>query len=158
MGNYLKNTIVNYSRKTLDNYSVQDYTAKSMIDIRSYINELSSDYFSYYEIKENDTLERISYELYGTPDYWDIILLINDQSPLKDTPYSYDAISLIAEQDVQDFESEIYKNTIPINERELIIADYIKTRQADSESKRIIRVMKQSKISIFLQELFELNL
>src|SRR5574344_1718437 len=84
----MKNTILKFDYEELDEFIVPDYFSKSN-DI-SYLVQEIKDYLEVYKINDNDKLERISYELYGTTDYWDILLLLNGRDPLFDFPYDYD--------------------------------------------------------------------
>jgi len=87
----MKNTILNFDSKkvVLDGieFEVPDYFSKD-INIMEFIKTLNPlDFFVKYTVQNNITLEKISFDLYGTTDYWDILALINDIDPLVSTPY-----------------------------------------------------------------------
>ena len=67
----MKNTVLKFDYEELDEFIVSDYFSKK-VDVYSLIDQIK-DYVSAYKISDNDKLERISYELYGTTDYWDIL-------------------------------------------------------------------------------------
>ncbi len=59
------------------------YTGVSIVDISVRFNALKSakNYYSFfyeYALRDGDTAERTSYDLYGTHDYWWILYAIND--------------------------------------------------------------------------------
>ena len=62
----MKNTLLKFDYEELDEFIVPDYFSKSK-DI-SYLVHKIKDYLEVYKISDNDKLERISYELYGTTD------------------------------------------------------------------------------------------
>jgi hypothetical protein len=151
MGDYLKTTIIQYDKKTSDSYSVSDYLSKDIPEIMTFINSLDASYFSWYEVKNNDKLERIAYELYGNPDYWDILLLINNKRPLQDMPYDFDAINATAELMVEEYEANVYKSDIPESTRSLLFKTFRNKLEIEYESFRIMRIVNPSKINSFLQ-------
>ena len=95
------NTLLTYDLEELDEFIVSDYTSKK-VDIYNLFQEMKdngtlADFLEVYRISDDDKLERISYSIYGTPDYWDILLQINDRNPLFQMPYNLDTTFEIAE-------------------------------------------------------------
>lgn len=88
----LKNSTLIYDTEEIDNYVVQDYTSKDFSKLYDQLEDFPSELFDKMLIQDNDKLERIAYELYGNEDYWDILLLINNKSPLFSMSYDTDYI------------------------------------------------------------------
>ena len=88
----LKNSTLIYDTETVDNYIVSDYTSKDYSKLYDQLEDFPDELFDKMLIQDNDKLERISYELYGNEDYWDILLLINNKSPLFSMSYSNEYI------------------------------------------------------------------
>lgn len=92
----MKNSILNFNKRELENLEVSDFFSKD-IDILSFLKEYVNDnpgalknMFVNTVLTDNDKLERISFELFDTADYWDIILMLNYMDPLFSMPYSED--------------------------------------------------------------------
>lgn len=154
MRNYLKNTILNYDRKTVDGYSVSDYLSKNIPDTLEYIDSLDSSFFSWHQVQNNDSIERIAHELYGNADYWDILLLVNHKNPLTQMPYHYDAIYETAESEVQTYIDDVYGD-LPQGEHNILLEAISKELTVENEEFRIMKIVAPSKINTFLQKGFE---
>lgn len=152
---YLKNTILNYDRVIFDNYSIPDYLSKKLPNILDFIDSLDSNYFSWYQVQDNDKLERISHEIYGNENYWDILLLINRKLPLVNIAHDYDTLYNIAEDMVQDYENSIFNVALPSIEREILLNKFLADLLQKNEEYRIIRIVNPSKMNKFLQLGFE---
>ena len=72
------------------NYKVQDYFSKN-INIVDIIVTLQ-DYLQIYQCTDSDKFERISDELYGTTDYWDILVLLNERNVFFDMSFDSNTI------------------------------------------------------------------
>lgn len=84
----MKNTILKYNQIEVDDFVVSDYFSKK-ISISDFITS-HPNLFSSYRVMDDEKLENISYQLYGTSDYWDLLLMLNDMNPLIDMPYNSD--------------------------------------------------------------------
>lgn len=114
MANYLKNSILKYNRIDMGDYSVPDYGSLNMVAIQQYVNSCDYKWFDWYRMDNNDNLERIALELYGNPDYWDILMVINNKNPF-DVPLDLDAICSTIEYKIAEFESKLTKETDTVN-------------------------------------------
>ena len=65
----MKNTILKYTKIVVDDFEISDYFSKK-INIQHFVIEYPN-LFSKYKLMNDDRLENISYQLYGTSDYWD---------------------------------------------------------------------------------------
>ena len=150
----MKNKILNYTRETVGNISVSDYFSKK-IDVYSlfYDTEINmNDFVSISTLADDDKLERIAFELYGSTDYWDLILMLNDRNPLFDMPYNFDNVTQSVEEYVRYYSNIIYYSS-PLNEirtQELIEEWKIKALEKN-EKLRFIYVILPSKMPEFIR-------
>lgn len=154
------NTILKYDYEDLGDYIVSDYTSKK-IDLYNILQEMKdnntlSDYFDIYRMMDDDKLERISYSIYGTTDYWDILLQLNDRNPLFEMPYNLDTIVDSVEIFWKKYSNNVYFQS-PLNDtvlNELILAE-IENMKKQNEIYRLIYIIKTSKMNEFLKILRE---
>ena len=154
------NTILKYDYEDLGDYIVSDYTSKK-IDLYNILQEMKdnntlSEYFDIYRMMDDDKLERISYSIYGTTDYWDILLQLNDRNPLFEMSYNLDTIVDSVEIFWKKYSNNIYFQS-PLNDtvlNELILAE-IENMKKQNEIYRLIYIIKTSKMNEFLKILRE---
>jgi len=148
---YLKNTITNFTRNTVDGYSVCDYRSIDFNAIRVFINSLNSDYFDLFRVNDDDKWERIALELYGAPDYWDILMVLNQRNPLTGLPFNFDTISALADDKVLEYGNFVYGKSVPNVESEIMYNYWEADLEATNESNRVIKIIRPSQINAFLQ-------
>lgn len=114
----MKNSIISYDSRELKDFDdifsgfgeefdgVFDYFTHNTKVYEIIINY--KDRLSKYRVDPYDTLEKISYKLYGTTNYWDILLLINKLDPLFCTPVSDDYIETRTTQMSSKYKEEVY--------------------------------------------------
>lgn len=154
------NTILKYDYEDLGDYIVSDYTSKK-IDLYNILQEMKdnntlSEYFDIYRMMDDDKLERISYSIYGTTDYWDILLQLNDRNPLFEMSYNLDTIVDSVEIFWKKYSNNVYFQS-PLNDtvlNELILAE-IENMKKQNEIYRLIYIIKTSKMNEFLKILRE---
>ena len=95
----MENTILKFDKiesklTHQNNYDVSDYFSKSitLFELNSVAVLRYPNLFKNYFVQDNDKFERISQELYGTPDHWDILTLLNGRDPMFGNPYETDVI------------------------------------------------------------------
>lgn len=74
-------------------------------------------YFGILELANNIALEKISWQIYKSPDYWDILLLVNDIDPLFGMPYEYDIVSASTDDAIKRYEETVYRRFMPDKDR-----------------------------------------
>lgn len=149
------NTILGYQKEELDDFIVSDYTSKK-INIYDILEEMRynntlSDFFSLYRISDDDKLERISYSMYGTTDYWDILLQINDRNPLFQMPYNLDSTIESAEAFWNYYSNNVYFQTLNNNVLNILLNSEIERMKEKNEIYRYIYVVKPTKMNEFLK-------
>lgn len=157
----MKNTILNYELENVqidlgftDDVNVRDYFSKD-IKIFNLFNE-HQDLFVTYQIENDDKIERISYELYGTTDYWDILLMLNDRSPLFEIPYGYDPIHDYAKIQIDIYRNLIYSHSPLLLARTDNLFDDLSEELLDNnETIRTMYIIKPSRMNDFIAVLKE---
>lgn len=152
----MTNSILNYINEELDEFIVPDYFSKK-IDVYTVLQEFSEagtlgEYVVSYRMSDDDKLERISYDIYGTPIYWDLLLQINDKVPLFEMPYSLDTIIDSSEEFWNNYSNLLYFQA-PLNNVVLqaLIDEEIEKMKEINEIYRIIYIIKPTKLQEFLK-------
>ena len=158
----VSNIIENTSTNTTNALNVPLYNRIKILKIKSLIDTLSNDWFGYQQISNNTTLEKVSYDLYGSSQYWDILLLVNNRMPIFDMPYDYDVISEVGETMTRDYEQRIYRKDIPstilpngMTTRELFIKSFEDIQTENNEKYRIIKYILETKLYDFINMCYE---
>lgn len=142
----MQNTLYTYDRRIVNDIDVTDFTSvyygKMLELFESY-----PDYFMTYEIEIDDKLENVSYRLYGSTDYADIILAANNDVFLWNMPYSSD-ITIEESNLLQKLLSSELKVTEDSSDELLDIFDSIDEGiTLKNTRKRIMTVPKPDKIN-----------
>jgi len=157
----MKNTILNYD-ETLSGTSngtyinAQDYTSKHFRQLQLLKELKDSEFVEQLELVDDQTIEQVSYILYGTADYWDILVLINTIDPIFDMAYNFDIVS-----DVADAKLEKYYNdfSVYINQasKDRLRKAFLDKEVQKNEDKRVIKVIKPTALSEFIKILVSLD-
>lgn len=155
---YLKNSIVDFTNRTLNGYDIEDYFTFDLKKILEYIDTCTDDFFEWYQLDNDDKLERLSLELYGDADYWDILLVINGRDALFDMPYNFDTID-----DFADSYASAYRELVGIHgltvygddHNEHLKEQYVEKFRKEHDAFRVIRVVKASRMQEFIQKAYE---
>ena len=145
----MKNTVLIYDSIESKQFIAEDYTSKKHSKIRSLSEINNTEYIEYKELYDNQTMEQISYILYGTPDYWDLLVTINNKDPLFDMCYEFDILEKIAENRVQTYLQD-YSGTYKGDTYERLKDLMLDKTTHENEEKRSIKIIKPSKIYDFL--------
>lgn len=150
----MKNSILNYDTEELEEFIVKDYFSKN-VDVYNIFSELE-EFLEQYKMADDDKLERISYELYGDPNYWDLLLLINDKNPLLQMSYNYDVLLNDVEDKIAVYSNLIYSHP-PLTAERLAAGYDILLNKADdnNENNRFIYVVKPNQLNDVLSILKE---
>jgi len=145
----MKNTILNYSLEELDDFFVRDYFSKD-VKISDLFYTLG-DYIDTYQMTNNDKLERISLQLYGTTDYWDILLLLNSRNPLFEMAYDYDLLVNFATNRSNYYKKTEYSHA-PLNiaRTAVLHSAILDAVVAENEDFRTLYIIKPPKMGTFL--------
>lgn len=166
---YLKNTLQNYDKldvrmpdieggNTTETYIITDYTSVDHVKVRQFVDGLSPTMFDWYQLQNNSNLEKVALDLYGNPDYWDILVVINHRNPLFELPYDYDTITSMVENKVAAYASKVYGDELSSRSYDALVENYKTQMVKDAEVFRVIKIVKPSKIYEFLQKGYEQGL
>ena len=156
----MTNTLLNYNYEELEQFIVPDFFSKK-IDLYNILQEFIdngtiADYMQIYRITDDDKLERISYDIYGTTSYWDILLQLNDKQPLFEMPYSLDTLIESAEEFWHNYSELVYfQAPLKSSVLEQLISDEIEKMKEQNEIFRFIYIIKATKMQEFLKILRE---
>lgn len=152
----MTNTLLNYTLEELDEFIVPDYFSRK-IDLYNLIQEFSEAgtleyYLATYKIADDDKLERISYDIYGTTNYWDLLLQLNDKNPLFEMPYSLDTVIDSSEEYWNNYSNLLYFQA-PLNDIVLqtLIDEEIEKMKEQNEKYRFLYIIKTTKMQEFLK-------
>jgi len=145
----MKNSLYKYDRRVIDGLNVTDYTSiyyGKMLELF----KSKPDYFMTYEMQMDEKLEGISYKLYKSENYADIILAANNDVFLWNMFYNSDII-----MDQVSSLHTIIKKELDLNatltEDALSIFDNISVTIEDINSKRkSITVPKPEKLNALI--------
>lgn len=146
----MNNTIINFEKEEVDNYIVSDFFSRK-IDLSDIITEdVKKEYFVTYKMEDNDKLERISYDIYRSTDYWDILLLINFSDALFDMSYDFDTYSTSVDVYLEDFK-EINSLGFSAQRLEELKVEFYEKNRIINEENRYISVIPPVKLQGFLK-------
>jgi len=152
MAGYLTDTLMKFDRRDVDGYNVADYTSLNFTKVQSYVASLPTSMTDWYQVENDDKFERIALELYGSANYWDILLVINHRNPLTGLPFNFDTLSNLAEDNIAEYEVSYSGLTVPDAEHVIMYNKYETDFIAQSELNRVIKIIKPSQMNQFLQD------
>lgn len=168
MYSYLKNTLLNFDHINIDDVEnvttsknestlnvtpsldISFYDRNKIQKIKDVISTMNEAWFSYVLVPQNSTLEKISYDLYESKDYWDILLLVNERMPLFDMYYDYDIISEAGETSLKEYENKVYRRKILSNVRERLRVKMQENYEAENENLKIVKYIQKNYIYDFI--------
>ena len=128
-----------------NSYKVNNYT--NLIDIESIIAKYK-DSIRTTRIDENERLERLSFRLYGTMQFWDLILILNGITSYLQLPTSYDKVVERADLIYKEWDKELGKNKSD-EYKERKRAEFIELENQKNEKYRNIKYIEPSLIRNF---------
>lgn len=135
----MKNTVLKNIYTESDDYKYVDYFELKYNKIKDTIPDK---YLEYYTLVDNSKLEKVSFDLYGTTVYWDLISAINNMDPLFDMPYDFDVVSDLSQEIVDNYLLWTFKGTISDEHREMLYENIRSKEESRKETFRSIKVVK----------------
>jgi len=83
----MKNNIYKYDRREIGGFDVTDYTSYYYGGVLDLFKQYPT-YFTLYSVDIDEKVENISYDLYGSTDFADVILAANNNVFLWSSPYN----------------------------------------------------------------------
>ena len=163
---YYKNKILNFEHKYVDDeqgltqkegkeklLKISNYKSLNILKIKQFIKDCPSEWFAYVKVLNNTNVEKLAYDIYGSADFWDLLVLINDRSPLFEMPYDFDVIERMTEKMVSNYEKYVYKKPLPEEAKERLRNKLASKISDNNENLRIIKYIKPTYVYEFLNEL-----
>lgn len=151
----MENTILNFNKHNVTGpngelFTVNDFTnLYYKIDDKYYNNPK---YYELYQVGDDEKIEVISYKQYGTPDRWDIILIMNQiHSPLS-LPQSYGTVMERAELKYKQWEL-LYGHSKPSWFKELKLKYFTALANDENERFRNIKIIRKEYMLDFMYDL-----
>jgi hypothetical protein len=107
-------------------------------------------FITYIQIIQNQTIESIAYDLYGSTKYWDLLVLLNNRDPLFDMFYSDILMTDFSDEIINSYESNVYKSVIPSKEREELSEFWLEQITTSNDNNRVLKIIKPFKLNEFL--------
>lgn len=168
---YFKNSILNFSTQEYVDKNgitqksgskttlvVPDYKSIDFKKIKILLNMCPTSWFSWIKVANHTNLEKLSQDLYGSPNYWDIILLINGRMPLFEFPYDYDVVESIVDNMTDNYIKRVYKRSVSDKTRERIWQMFSDKVANDNERFRYLKVIGKTYLYNFIQKCHEFEL
>jgi len=153
----MKNTILKYDRITSIKFDCGDYTSKKFRIVLEMTEVNDTNYIEYIELYDNQTIEQVSFILYGSADYWDILVLINDIDPIFDMSYEYDILSDISVRQVTKYLAD-YSGVYRDDTFDRLNSIKLTQNIENNEKNRKIKVIKPSRLFDFITKINELDI
>ncbi len=152
----LKNSLINFGYISKDRKNIPDFSESNFRKIKQLVDRTDKYWFSLIELSDNDTLERVAYEVYGSEDYWDILLLINNMDPLFDMAYDTNTTILFGEEKALKYINKfLTSRDIPESHVEYMTKEYTNEFTSKSEEYKTIKIIKPAFIQDFLKKINE---
>ena len=131
--------------------NISDYTELNVKKILQIPESNSTDYLDIYSLSDDETIENVSYKLYGDEKYWDLLLILNSKDPLFDMCYSINTLQEESFKLVKDYEVNIYRSALP-QERFLELQGEIFTDlYIKNEYNRKLKIIKTGKLADYIR-------
>ncbi len=148
----MKNTVAIFDTTDIySDYTVTDYTSRQLYDIYKLKEIKDPKYVNYYQLSDNETLEQVSYKLYGDAKYWDVLLYINQADPLYDMVYDFDLTSSIATKFIQEYNTNIYIDTLPFDYIDTLVQNKIAELEDIKEMRRPLKIIRPNRLLDFMK-------
>lgn len=160
--NYVKDSLFNFSKyyeiaSSEGSLNINDYKSIDWANIRLYIQNIDSAWYEYTQVMPNTNIERISYNLYGDDSYWDVILLVNEMSPLLDMPFDFDVISEAVQEKIDNYEKNILGYKLPNSLRETLYNQYEDEMITENNEKLTIKYIAKNHLYDFILDLYNMH-
>ena len=171
MSSYSTNSSYTYLKDTLFNFSkyyehvgangilnINDYKSIDWNTLKLYNENIDSSWFSEITILPNTNIEKVSLDVYEDENYWDVILLVNDMSPLIDTPFDFDVISDTVQDKLDNYENNVLKRTIPDDLRQQLYQQYEDEMIQENNSMLTLKYIKKERLYDYIVGLYDIGL
>jgi hypothetical protein len=153
---YLKNSVINFTNRINENTSIEDYFSFDLKGVLEFVENYPENQFDFYLMQDDDKLERISLELYGNANYWDILLLINGKDALFDMPYNFDTVAKLALSNAEKYAKKVSTFlTLSDAHKAEMTEVYEEKFRRENETNRLLKIVKPEYMQTFIQNAYE---
>lgn len=105
--------------------------------------------FEYYTVTDDELIDAISYKLYETPRYWDIIAVLNELTSIDDLPKNMDIIIKKAQKKFEEFQTVLPFFNYKLTEEDLeeIYQKILDEEKEKNEKFRQLKYVTQSDLN-----------
>lgn len=151
----LTNIIIDFENVDRGTFSVEDFTSFDYSKVNKFLNTLDSSYFKWRLCEDNDKLERISYEIYGSEKYWDVLLLINNKNPLFDMTYNHDTLELLSEDRVVEYQKTYSQGVLSDRQYLYLKNIFLSEMSKKNDTMRYIKYIPPILMNDFLNKCYD---
>jgi len=130
---------------------VPDYKSIDFNKVYKLLSMCPESWFQWVKLQNHTNLEKLAFDLYGSANYWDILLIINGRMPLFEFPYDYDVIELIVDNMTDEYIKRTYKKEVSDKVRERIRLMFSDKVAEDNERYRYIKVINKAHLYDFIR-------
>jgi hypothetical protein len=126
---------------------VPDYTSILFTNLKTYLENYDN-YFTIISVPENEKIENIAYRLFGSENYADLILAINNENFLWSSPYDQDVIEHITDSVLHEFSNQLNLDDFNENLSYLAFREKVEeTIDNNNSKKKYFKVPKKENIT-----------
>jgi hypothetical protein len=100
------NSVFTFDKMIREGKIIPDYTSYWFSDLKTYLENYDN-YFLIISLAENEKMENVAYKLYGSENYADLILAINDENFLWSSPYDQDVLNQLNDSILFEFSNQL---------------------------------------------------
>lgn len=135
-------------------FAVQDFSFQRKLQLISILPEASNEYYiDYINLEQNQTLDMVSYILYGTTDYWDLLSALNDKDPLFELFYSDELVANFGNEMTKLYEERVSEQKLVPTVVELLLNRYSAYGQILNDTNMVLKIIRPERLSEFLKVL-----
>lgn len=145
----MKNSILTFDSEVIGTTEYSNYKSFNKNAVIQFINSCDSSFFGVLNLLDNDKFEGVSYRLYGTDIYWDLLLILNEKN-VFDTSFDFDSLNDMVDEKIAQFESSVYGQELDYKTKAALRKKYLTDAVLNNEKTRRIVAVKPSMVSLFI--------
>lgn len=160
---YFGNKILNFDTKDVTDedgktqkdsstksFKVYDFNSLNIRKIRALMSVIPDSWIGYTKIQNNTNVEKLANDIYGNPDFWDILVILNNRNPLFEWPYDFDVIEHMTDSMITKYEKYVYKKKMSDSSKEKLRKQLYDKISEQNEQFRYIRYIFPENIYEFI--------
>jgi hypothetical protein len=154
----MNNTYLNFeSIEFLNNYVSNVTTLNLLPDIPE--KYYGDDYILKIKVSDDELLEAISFKIYETTDYWDLLMVFNDITRMNQLPVNHDIVLTRADNKLQEWKAKgVLLNSILSDDIiEAKYQEFLEEVTEENEKFRYINYVSKEDLSELIADLEELK-